>query len=216
MFLKFLQGKRTQIMWLIVGLGNPGKDYEHHRHNIGFMAADEIMREYSFAAPKKKFQGEFSEGTIAGEKVAVLKPMTYMNESGRSVGEAARFYKIPTSHIIVLHDELDLLPGKMRVKIGGGAAGHNGLRSMDAHLDNANYMRLRLGIGHPGHKDRVHGYVLGNFAKADQDWLPLLLRAVAKELPWLLRKDEAAFMSKVALAIQPPKPPKEIKPSKED
>lgn len=192
-------------MWLIVGLGNPGKEYERNRHNIGFMAVDEIASAFNFKPFKVKYKGEYVEGEIAGEKVALLKPMTYMNESGRAVGEAARFYKIPTSNIIVFHDELDLAPAKIRTKTGGGAAGHNGLRSMDDWLDNPNYIRVRMGIGHPGDKDRVHGYVLGNFAKADEDWLVPLLHACAKHLPLLLQKNETVYMSKVALATQPPK-----------
>ena len=200
---------------LVVGLGNPGKDYERNRHNVGFMAVDEIISTHKFNPPKRKYQGEYTEGTINGEKVAILKPMTFMNESGRSVGEVARFYKIPTSNIIVFHDELDLQPGKIRTKTGGGAAGHNGLRSMDDWLDDSNYIRVRIGIGHPGDKDRVHGYVLGNFAKADEDWLPLLLAAMAKHVPLLLQNNATGFMSKVALVTQPPGPSKE-KPVKED
>ena len=196
-------------MWLIVGLGNPGSEYERNRHNIGFMAVDEIASTHNFKPYKAKYKGEYVEGSIGGEKVALLKPMTYMNESGRAVGEAARFYKIPTSNIIVFHDELDLAPGKMRVKTGGGAAGHNGLRSMDDWLDNPNYIRVRLGIGHPGDKDRVHGYVLGNFAKADEDWLATLLAAMAKNTDLLLRNQGEAFMTKVALATQSAKPLKE-------
>ena len=201
------------MMWLIVGLGNPGSEYERNRHNIGFMAADIIADMYGFTAFKKKYQGEFSEGTIAGEKVIILKPQTYMNESGRSVQALASFYKIPTDHIIALHDELDVAPSKVKTKIGGGAGGHNGIRSMDSHLPDINYKRVRLGIGHPGDKDRVHGYVLGNFSKEDEKWLPDLLKVVAKETPLLL-KDEgkdwgAKFVSNIALALQPPKPKKE-------
>ncbi len=196
-------------MWLLVGLGNPGRDYEHNRHNIGFMAVDVIADLYGFPPFKRKYQGEYAEGIIAGEKVAILKPQTYMNESGRSVGELAKFYKIPTANIIAFHDELDVMPSKVKVKIGGGAGGHNGLRSMDDWLDDANYKRVRLGIGHPGDKDRVHGYVLGNFAKEDDKWLPDLLKVVAKECPLLLKGDDAGFLNKVALAMQPPKPKKE-------
>lgn len=196
-------------MWLIVGLGNPGSEYERNRHNIGFMAVDEIASAHKFKPFKSKYKGEYVEGTIGDEKVALLKPMTYMNESGRAVGEAARFYKIPTSNIIVFHDELDLAPGKMRVKTGGGAAGHNGLRSMDDWLDDSNYVRIRLGIGHPGDKDRVHGYVLGNFAKADEEWIAPLLTAMARNTDLLLRNQGEAFMTKVALATQPAKPVKE-------
>lgn len=196
-------------MWLIVGLGNPGKEYEHNRHNIGFMAADLIAELYNFPPFKKKFKGDYAEGMIAGEKVGLLKPQTFMNESGRSVGEAAQFYKISTSHIMTFHDELDVAPSKVKVKIGGGAGGHNGLRSMDDWLDDVNYKRVRLGIGHPGDKDRVHGYVLGNFSKEDAKWLPDLLKVVAKETPLLLKGDDAGFCTKVALALQPPKVKKE-------
>lgn len=217
MFLKLFNKKKPEIMWLIVGLGNPGKEYERNRHNIGFMAVDEIAAAHNFKPFKSKYKGDYVEGEIAGEKVALLKPMTFMNESGRSVAEAARFYKIPTSNIIVLHDELDLQPGKIRTKTGGGAAGHNGLRSMDDWLDNSSYIRIRMGIGHPGDKDRVHGYVLGNFAKADEDWLAPLLAATAQHIPLLLQNNDAGFMSKVALATQPPKekPPKD-KPLNKD
>lgn len=196
-------------MWLIVGLGNPGSEYEKNRHNIGFMLADAIADAFKFPPLKSKFKGLYAEGTIAGEKVAILKPQTFMNESGRSAGEAARFYKIPTSNIIVLHDELDLAPGKVKIKIGGGAAGHNGLRSLDDWLDDANYKRVRLGIGHPGDKARVHGYVLGNFSKEDAKWLEPLIDAAAVQTSLLLQGDDAGFMTKVALATQPPKPKKE-------
>ncbi|OIN86613.1 MAG: aminoacyl-tRNA hydrolase [Alphaproteobacteria bacterium CG1_02_46_17] len=196
-------------MILIVGLGNPGSEYERNRHNIGFMAVDEIAKKYDFPAFRQKYKGHYTEGTIKEEKVALLKPQTYMNESGRSVGEVAKFYKVPTSDIIVFHDELDVAPGKLKIKIGGGAAGHNGLRSMDDWLDNPDYKRVRMGIGHPGDKDRVHGYVLGNFPKSDDDWLEKLLLAVAKEVPALLKGDDAGFLNNVARATQPPKPKKE-------
>ncbi|MDY0030200.1 MAG: aminoacyl-tRNA hydrolase [Pseudobdellovibrionaceae bacterium] len=196
-------------MILLVGLGNPGSEYERNRHNIGFMAIDEIADFYGFSAFRQKYKGLYSEGTIKGEKVALLKPQTYMNESGRSVGEVAKFYKIPTSDIIAFHDELDCAPGKIKIKIGGGAAGHNGLRSMDDWLDNSNYKRVRMGIGHPGDKERVAGYVLGNFAKSDEDWLTKLIAAIAKETPVLLKGDDAGFLNNVARAIQPPKPKKE-------
>lgn len=191
-------------MRLVVGLGNPGGQYARNRHNIGFMAADEIVRRHSFAAYRNKFQGEVCEGVIGGEKVVVLKPMTFMNESGRSVKEAASFYKIATEDILVLHDELDLAPGKMRVKRGGGHAGHNGLRSIHAHMGEG-YARLRLGIGHPGHKDRVTGYVLNDFAKADQDWLTALLDAVADNIDLVFAAKDSDFMTRVAQAVQPPR-----------
>lgn len=191
-------------MRLVVGLGNPGGQYARNRHNIGFMAADEIVRRHSFAAYRNKFQGEVSEGVIGGEKVVVLKPMTFMNESGRSVKEAAAFYKIATEDILVLHDELDLAPGKMRVKRGGGHAGHNGLRSIHAHMGEG-YARLRLGIGHPGHKDRVSGYVLNDFAKADQDWLTAMLDAVADNIDLVFAAKDSDFMTRVAQAVKPPR-----------
>jgi len=191
-------------MYLVVGLGNPGEKYARNRHNIGFMAADEIVRRHSFSSYRAKFQGEISEGTIDGEKVLVLKPMTFMNESGRAVKEAVTFYKIATEDIIVLHDELDLAPGKMRVKRGGGHAGHNGLRSLHAHVGEA-YARLRLGIGHPGHKDRVSGYVLNDFAKVDQDWLVPLLDGVADNMGLVLAGKDSNFMTRVAQAVNPPR-----------
>lgn len=194
-------------MRLLVGLGNPGGTYARNRHNIGFMAADVIVRRHSFAAWRSKFQGQWSEGTIDGEKVAVLKPETYMNLSGQAVAAAARFLKIANSDIVVLHDELDLPPGKVRVKKGGGAGGHNGLKSIDAHLGN-DYWRVRLGIGHPGHKDLVTAWVLNDFAKADVSWLIPLLDAVAGELPLLLAGNEGAFMNRLAQAVPAAKSPK--------
>lgn len=189
-------------MYLIVGLGNPGAEYERNRHNIGFLAVDEIAGLYGFPAFRQKYKGLYAEGKIAGERVLLLKPQTYMNESGRAVGELARFYKIPTSHIIVIHDEMDIAAGKAKTKIGGGAGGHNGLRSLDDWLDDANYKRIRLGIGHPGDKDRVTGYVLGNFTKDEQLWLEKLLPVVAKETPLLLKGDDAGFLNKIALAMR--------------
>jgi PTH1 family peptidyl-tRNA hydrolase len=184
--------------WLITGLGNPGKQYEQNRHNIGFMVIDEIARSYGFSSFKSKYQGLVSEGTIKGQKLVLLKPQTYMNLSGQSVGAAAKFYKIPPSQIIALHDELDLAPGKMRVKKGGGNAGHNGLKSMQAHLGTPDFVRVRLGIGHPGDKDRVSGYVLSDFAKNEQNWLNLLIGAVSDYLPLLINGQDTEFMSKVA------------------
>jgi len=196
-------------MWLFVGLGNPGKEYARHRHNVGFMAVDAIADLYGFPPFKSKYRGEYAEGSIAGERVFILKPQTFMNESGRSVGELAKFFKIPTSRIVAFHDELDALPGKVKVKVGGGAGGHNGLRSLDDWLDDVNYKRVRLGIGHPGDKDRVTGYVLGNFSGEDEKWLEGVLKAVAKEVPLLLQGDDAGFLNKVALLTKPPKPKKE-------
>ena len=195
-------------MILLVGLGNPGQDYEHNRHNIGFMALDAIAGHYKFPAWRQKFQGDVSEGTIAGIRVIALKPRTYMNESGRSVAATAQFIKIPPADIIVLHDELDLPPGKLKIKTGGGHAGHNGLRSIEAHMG-ADFHRVRLGIGHPGAKELVHNWVLGNFAKADADWLDTLLRAVAASAGTLVEKDFVRFMSDIAMAMDPsPKPSK--------
>lgn len=202
-------------MFLVVGLGNPGSGYAANRHNIGFMAADELVRRYSFGPWRKKFQGQISEGELNGQKVLVLKPETFMNLSGQSVGEVLRFYKIPVEDVIVLHDELDLPPGKLRVKRGGGHGGHNGLRSIDAHCGKE-YRRVRLGIGHPGDKARVHGHVLGDFSKAEQDgWLMTLLDAVAAEFARLIKGDDGGFMSKVSAIVSPPKPkaPKKDKPA---
>lgn len=201
-------------MFLVIGLGNPGAEYARNRHNIGFMAVDEIVRRHSFGPFRAKFQGLFSEGQIGGRKVLVLKPQTYMNLSGQSVAAAARFLKIPVEDIIVLHDELDLPPGRVRVKRGGGAGGHNGLKSIDSHLGQ-NYRRVRLGIGHPGDKAKVSGYVLHDFAKADESWLAPLIDALADSLPKLLQGDEPGFMNKVSLATQPPKPKQTGKPAPE-
>ena len=189
---------------LVVGLGNPGPKYQANRHNIGFMAVEAIARRYGFSLFRSRFQGELAEGVVGDESVLILKPMTFMNESGRSVAAAARFFKIPVERIVVFHDELDLAEGKIRVKDGGGHAGHNGLRSLHAHLG-PDYRRVRLGIGHPGDKDRVVGHVLKDFAKADAAWLEALLDAVADTFPHLAKGDAATFMSKVALALNPPK-----------
>jgi PTH1 family peptidyl-tRNA hydrolase len=188
---------------LFAGLGNPGAQYALHRHNIGFMTVDAIAALYGFGAWKTRFQGLASEGRIGDHKVTLLKPATFMNDSGRSVGEALRFFKLdPATALTVFYDELDLEPMKLRVKHGGGAAGHNGIRSIDAHVGN-DYTRVRLGIGHPGHKDRVTGHVLGNFAKAEMEPLADLLGAVAAEVPWLLAGDEARFMNEVARRTVP-------------
>lgn len=186
-------------MFLVVGLGNPGPEYAGNRHNIGFMAADAIARRHGFGPFRAKFQGLAADGVIGGAKVLLLKPMTYMNLSGQAVGTAARFHKIPLEHVIVMHDELDLAPGRVRAKTGGGSAGHNGLKSIDAHLGRE-YRRVRLGIGHPGDRDRVTGHVLKDFAKADREWLDPLLEAIADAMPLLLAGDESAFLNKVALA----------------
>lgn len=188
-------------MQLWVGLGNPGPQYALHRHNVGFMALDTIAEVHGFGPVQKKFQGWLQEGRIGNQKVLLLKPATFMNESGRSVGEAMRFYKLGINALTVFHDELDLAPFKVKVKQGGGTAGHNGLRSIDQHLG-ADFRRVRLGIGHPGHKDRVTGYVLGPFAKAEQDDLVDMLGAVASEASWLATKDDIRFMNDVALRQQ--------------
>ena len=192
-------------MLLIVGLGNPGPKYAKQRHNIGFMAVDEIHRHESFPAWKAKFQALISEGQIGGEKCLLAKPTTYMNESGRAVGEIARFYKIPESDVVVLYDELDLAPGKVRIKTGGGAGGHNGIRSIDAHLGK-NYRRVRIGIGHPGQKDRVTGHVLGDFAKADAAWRDPLLEEIGRNANLLVKGDDAGFMNRLALRTQSNEP----------
>jgi PTH1 family peptidyl-tRNA hydrolase len=197
-------------MFLLVGLGNPGPEHAGDRHNIGFMAVDEIVRRHDFSPWRKRFQGETAEGRIGPHRVLLLKPATYMNLSGQAAGEAARFLKIPLEKVLALHDELDLAPGKLRMKTGGGAGGHNGLKSLDAHLGNG-YKRLRLGIGHPGDKDAVTGYVLSGFAKADNDWLEPFLEALAKHIGLALDGKDNDFMNKVALAVKPPAPPKEPK-----
>jgi PTH1 family peptidyl-tRNA hydrolase len=187
-------------MKLFVGLGNPGRAYAGNRHNIGFMVADAIARDYHFPPFRTRFRGLASEATFAGDKVVVLKPETYMNESGRAVQEAARFYKIPPEHVIVFHDELDLAPGKLRVKLGGGNAGHNGLRSITDCIGN-DYRRVRLGIGHPGDKDRVHDYVLSDFAKSEAGWVETLCRAAADNAELLVKGEDATFQNKVHLAM---------------
>ncbi|MBC8268368.1 MAG: aminoacyl-tRNA hydrolase [Rhodospirillaceae bacterium] len=191
-------------MLLLVGLGNPGGDYARNRHNIGFMAVDEIVRRHSFQPFRAKFNGALAEGRIGTSKVLALKPATYMNESGRSVAAAANFYKIDPADVLVIHDELDLEAGKLRLKSGGGHAGHNGLRSIHAHLGEG-YRRLRLGIGHPGDKAKVTSHVLKDFAKADQQWLEPLLASIAGHIGLVMEGDDAGFLNKVALDIKPPK-----------
>lgn len=195
-------------MLLLAGLGNPGSRYAGNRHNIGFMAVDRIVRQHAFGPWRRRFQANWAEGRVGGAKVFCLKPQTFMNHSGRSLGEAVRFYKLPPESLVVLHDDLDLAPGKVRVKTGGGNGGHNGLRSIDAHIGPA-YRRLRIGIGHPGDKDLVQGYVLKDFAKSDQAWVERLLNALAEELPRLVTGDDPGFMSRIALLAPPPKPPSE-------
>lgn len=188
-------------MWLLVGLGNPGDKYKNNRHNIGFMVVDAIADDYGFPAWRSKFQSEMVEGRIGDEKVVLLKPQTYMNESGQGIGKAAKFYKIDPGRIIIFHDELDLEPGKMRVKTGGGVAGHNGLKSARAHLGTADFMRVRLGIGHPGDRNRVSGYVLSDFAKVEQKWLEKLVPSVADRIKLLLEGRESDFMTRVAESL---------------
>ncbi|WP_085811106.1 aminoacyl-tRNA hydrolase [Sphingomonas sp. TZW2008] len=188
-------------MQLWVGLGNPGPQYAMHRHNVGFMALDAIAEVHGFGADAKKFQGWVREGRLGSHKVLLLKPATFMNESGRSVAEALRFYKLGVEALTVFHDELDLAPMKVKVRHGGGLAGHNGLRSIDQHLG-PDFRRVRIGIGHPGHKDRVTGHVLGNYAKSEIDPLSDLLGALAAEAPTLAAGDEVRFMNDVALRLQ--------------
>ena len=188
-------------MRLLVGLGNPGSEHVGNRHNIGFMVVQEIARRHGFPPWRRRFQGVATEGTIGSERVLLLLPGTYMNESGRAVGEAAHFYKLPLSDIVVVHDEVDLPPGKVRVKAGGGNAGHNGLRSITAHVGN-DYRRVRIGVGHPGVKELVHGYVLGDFAKAERPWVEALVEAIADNAGLLARGDDATFQNKVHLAMQ--------------
>lgn len=191
-------------MQLFVGLGNPGAKYARNRHNIGFMALDEIARDHGFAPWRSKFQGQITEGMLGREKVILLKPETFMNLSGQSVGEAMRFYKLAPSDVTVFHDELDLAPARLKHKTGGGHAGHNGLRSIHSHIGES-YHRIRLGIGHPGHKDRVAGYVLSDFAKADEAWLDDLLRGICDGAPALAEGDSAKFSNAVALRVTPPR-----------
>jgi PTH1 family peptidyl-tRNA hydrolase len=198
-------------MKLFVGLGNPGPKYARNRHNVGFMALDRIAADHSATPWRAKFQGQLCEVVLGSSKVLLLKPETFMNLSGQSVGEAARFHKIPVGDIVVFHDELDLAPGKCRVKQGGGHAGHNGLRSLHQHLTDA-YARVRIGIGHPGHKDRVSAYVLSDFAKSDADWLDDLLRGLSDGAPDLAAGDTGRFLNAVALRTAPPRAPRATAP----
>ena len=191
-------------MKLFVGLGNPGSGYARNRHNIGFMAMDRIAEDHGFGPWKSKFQGELTEGRLGSDKVLLLKPGTFMNRSGQSVQAAMQFYKLEPADVVVFHDELDLAPGKCRVKQGGGHAGHNGLRSIHGHIGEA-YGRVRLGIGHPGHKDAVAGYVLHDFPKADDDWLDDLMRGISDGAAHLADGDTGKFMNAVALRVAPPR-----------
>src|SRR6266571_576091 len=188
-------------MRLFVGLGNPGAKYANNRHNIGFMVVDEIARRHGFAPWRRRFQGETAEGTLDRERVVLLRPATFMNESGRAVQEAANFFKLAAGEIIVFQDELELPAGKVRVKVGGGIAGHNGLRSISSHIGN-DYRRVRLGIGHPGIKERVHGHVLSDFAKSDRPWVEALLDAVTDNAALLALDRDSAFQNKVHLTMQ--------------
>src|SRR5450432_853656 len=188
-------------MRLFVGLGNPGAKYAQNRHNIGFAVAGEIARRHGFAPWRRRFQGETAEGTLERERVVLLKPTTFMNESGRAVQEAANFFKLAAGEIIVFQDELELPPGKVRVKVGGGIAGHNGLRSISSHIGN-DYRRVRLGIGHPGIKELVHGYVLADFAKDERPWVVTLCEAIADNAGLLVTDKDSTFQNKVHLAMQ--------------
>lgn len=192
-------------MLLLVGLGNPGPEHAANRHNIGFMAVDAIVRRHDFSGRGRRFRAELAEGRLGLRRVLALKPMTYMNLSGEAVGEAARFYRIPPGNVVVFHDELDLPPGRIRMKKGGGHAGHNGLRSIEQHLG-PEYRRCRIGIGHPGDKALVARYVLMNFAKGDHDWIDPLVAALAEEAPLLAADEDTAYASRVALRLNPPKP----------
>ena len=193
-------------MLLLVGLGNPEPKYERTRHNVGFLALDEIVRRHSFSAFRKRFHGRVAEGSLAGRRTLALKPDTFMNRSGQAVQAAKTFYKIATSDIVVLQDEIDLASGKLKVKRGGGSAGHNGLRSIDAHIG-PDYRRIRIGVGHPGDRDVVKHHVLDNFSKADEGWLAPLLDAIAEAAPFLALDDDPGFSNKVALLLKPPPQP---------
>ncbi len=190
---------------ILVGLGNPGLDYATHRHNVGFMALDRIASRHGFAAPKARFRGLASEGRVGQARVLGLKPTTFMNSSGDAVAEAVKFYKLPPERVIVLYDEIDLAPGKLKVKLGGGAAGHNGIRSIDAAIG-PDFWRIRIGVGHPGHKALVHGYVLHAFGKADREWLDPLLDAIADEIETMVQGQSELFMTRVAAHLKPQRP----------
>jgi PTH1 family peptidyl-tRNA hydrolase len=188
-------------MLLFVGLGNPGAKYQNNRHNVGFMVVDEIARRHGFAPWRRRFQGETAEGTLERERVILLKPMTYMNDSGQSVQEASNFFKLAQGEITVFHDEIELPPAKLRVKVGGGIAGHNGLRSISAHVGN-DYRRVRIGVGHPGVKELVHGHVLNDFAKDERPWVDALREAIAEHVGLLATGRDSTFQNKVHLAMQ--------------
>lgn len=188
-------------MQLWVGLGNPGAQYALNRHNVGFMALDAMVEIHGFTPFKSKFQGLITEGRIGNDKILLLKPMTYMNRSGQSIGEAMRFYKLEPQDVTIFHDELDLEPHRVKVKMGGGHAGHNGLRSAHEHIGE-DYRRVRIGIGHPGSKARVNGHVLGNYSKAEMDNLPYLLSGLAREASWLADGDNSRYMSELARYLE--------------
>ena len=198
-------------MKLFVGLGNPGSSYARHRHNVGFMALERIAERHGLGPWRKRYRGLVAEGLIGGRRVMLLMPQTYMNDSGQAVGEAQRYLKIDEGDIYVFHDEIDLGPGKLKVKVGGGNAGHNGLRSITAHLGN-DYNRVRIGVGHPGSKDVVAHYVLHDFAKVEYGWLDPLLDAMAEAAPFLAKGDSARFLSQVALKTRDGEAPEEREP----
>lgn len=202
-------------MKLFVGLGNPGAKYANNRHNIGFMAVDRIAEDHGFTAWRAKFQGVLCEGRLGSEKIVLLKPETFMNKSGQSVGEALRFFKLEPADVTVFHDEIDLAPGKLRFKAGGGHAGHNGLRSLHGHIGDG-YGRVRMGVGHPGHKDAVPHYVLKDFAKADQDWLADMIAGISDGAVHLAEGDTGRFQNAVALRLNPPRSSKTAAPQKAD
>ena len=192
-------------MLLLVGLGNPGARYSRQRHNIGFMAVEAVARAYRFGPWRNKFASLVSEGFLGDVKVLLQKPQTFMNRSGYAVADAARFYKLALTEIVVVHDEVDLAPGKVRIKTGGGVAGHNGLRSIAEQLGSRDFRRVRMGIGHPGHKDLVTGHVLGDFSADDREWVERLLDAFVEAAPLLAAADDAGCMNRIALRMQPPK-----------
>lgn len=204
-------------MMLLVGLGNPGQKYANNRHNIGFMAVDEIIRRHGLSGPRLRFQGEVYDGTIGSAKVLALKPLTFMNDSGQAVGEAMRFYKLEPEQVIVFYDEMDLEAGKLKVKTGGGTAGHNGIKSITRHIG-AEFMRVRMGVGHPGEKHLVTNHVLKDFARSDNEWLELLIDAIAEHVGLLIEDDMSRFMTKVHLTRFPEdkKPAPEPKQKKTD
>ena len=191
-------------MLILAGLGNPGAKYEGNRHNIGFMAADEIARRWRFGTERAKFQSVIAEGEVEGTKILLMKPQTYMNESGRAVGEAARFYKVPPANVVVFHDEIDLAPGRFRMKTGGGAAGQNGVRSLISQLG-PDFRRARMGVGHPGRPEMVHAHVLSDFHKADKPWLEALLNACADALPFLVAGNDERYQAEVLRLAPAPK-----------